>query len=330
MEETAFDRFARAVSGAGPRRGLLRLVLGLPLAGLLAQLEDDETAAKRKRHGRRRGHRPGKHKDNRKGKRKGGKGNGGRLGGGQCGATGSLCEQDSDCCTDNCFNFICAARVTTCGSEDATRQCVPPAKGCAGGRCCYGAAGCGETCCELPANQCNPQDECCVPNCAGRQCGPDGCGAGGDCGSCPGCQTCSDAGQCVATCSAQNCPDGCCDAAGRCQLGFSREACGRNGEACEACPSGETCVDDGVCRNVAGTCTTNVATCGQGIHSPCNSNDFCSCDLTTDGTQVCRSTVFQCGGVSCDGNEDCATGSVCVPCAGCPPANRVCVAVCSI
>ena len=157
--------------------------------------------ARRKRHGRRRGHRPGKRKDNRKGKRKGGKGG---LGDTRCEAIGSLCELDGDCCSRNCFNFICADRVTTCGTGDAVRQCVPPAKGCAGGHCCYGAAGCGEQCCELPANQCNPQNECCVPNCDGRQCGPDGCGAGGTCGSCSSDQTCNDeTGHCAATCNAR-------------------------------------------------------------------------------------------------------------------------------
>jgi hypothetical protein len=321
MEGSAFDRLARAVSRAGSRRRLLGLVTSVGLGGLLSQLDDASTEAKRKRHGRKRSHRPGKHKDNRKGKRK-------KKGGGQCGDTGSDCSQNSDCCSNNCFDFSCAAKVHTCGTGDTAKQCVPPANGCAGGACCYGMAACGDSCCEAPANQCNPQGECCVPNCAGRQCGPDGCGAGGACGSCPGGQTCSDDGQCVATCNPQNCPNGCCDVEGKCQLGITRDACGRNGELCEACPSGETCVDDGVCRNVAGTCTTNRATCGQGLHSPCNSNDFCSCDLTTDGTQVCRSTVFQCG-VSCNSNADCESGRVCVPCAGCRPANRLCVAVCA-
>jgi hypothetical protein len=323
MDETAFDRFARAVSGAGSRRGLLRLVLGLPLAGLLTQLHDDESIAKRKRHGRRRGHRPGKHKDNRKGKRKGGKG-----GGGQCGGNGSLCEQDGDCCSRNCFNFICADRVTTCGAGDATRQCVPPAKGCAGGKCCYGAAGCGDTCCELPANQCNPQNECCVPNCDGRQCGPDGCGTGGTCGSCSSGQTCDDrTGQCVATCSAQNCPHGCCDAAGKCQFGTSAQACGKDGETCHACASGETCLG-GVCRNVAGTCTTHVETCQTGLNSPCNnSGGACTCDLTIDGADVCRNrNGFACS--SCNSNEDCGPGNVCIPCADCLPANKACAALC--
>jgi hypothetical protein len=324
MEGSTFDRLARAVSTAGSRRRLLGVLASVGLGGLLSQLDDASTEAKRKRHGRRRSHRPGKHKDNRKGKRKGGKG----IGGGQCGTTGSDCSQDSDCCANNCFDFACAEKVRTCGTGDTAKQCLPPAKGCAGETCCYGPLACGDRCCDAPANQCNPQGACCAPNCADRQCGDDGCGAGGTCGSCSADQTCDDAtGQCVSTCSAQTCPDGCCDAAGRCQLGFSRQACGKNGEACQECASGQTCLANSVCGNVAGTCTTSVATCGNNLHSPCNSNDLCTCDLTIDGTQVCRATDVHCG-VSCNSNADCGAGRVCVPCVDCAPANKACVTVC--
>ena len=80
-----------------------------------------------------------------------------------CQASGSLCLQDSDCCIGNCFNFVCADRVPVCSQGGATRQCVPPANGCAGGTCCYGSAACGDRCCQPPANQCNPQGEWLCP-----------------------------------------------------------------------------------------------------------------------------------------------------------------------
>jgi hypothetical protein len=71
MHDTTFVRVGRIICGVGSRRRLLGLLAGVPLAGILAHLDDEESAAKRKRHGRRHSHRPGKHKDNRKGKRKG-------------------------------------------------------------------------------------------------------------------------------------------------------------------------------------------------------------------------------------------------------------------
>jgi hypothetical protein len=127
----------------------------------------------------------------------GGGGGGGGVGNDQCAATGDDCTQASDCCSNNCLDFGCAAKVHTCGAT----ACHPAANACAGETCCYGSAVCNGTCCDAPANQCNPQGECCAPNCSGRECGTDGCGGGGTCGTCSGGATCNEAsGQCEEPC----------------------------------------------------------------------------------------------------------------------------------
>jgi hypothetical protein len=92
MEGSAFDRFTRAFGIADSRRRVLSLVVGVPAAGLLGQLDAEDGQAKRKRHGRRNRHRPGKRKDNRKGKRKGD----GVVG---CTEIYASCTDDSQCCS---------------------------------------------------------------------------------------------------------------------------------------------------------------------------------------------------------------------------------------
>ncbi len=71
MEDRNFDGFARAVGAdGGTRRGLLRALAALPLAGgLAALLGGDGEAGRRQR--RKARHDPGGDKEIRKGKRKG-------------------------------------------------------------------------------------------------------------------------------------------------------------------------------------------------------------------------------------------------------------------
>jgi hypothetical protein len=78
MDERTFDHVVRTIGTPGSRRLLFGVGAALPVAGLLAALSGEDSAARRK-HGRNRGHRPGKKKDNRKGRRN----NGGGLGGGE-------------------------------------------------------------------------------------------------------------------------------------------------------------------------------------------------------------------------------------------------------
>lgn len=196
MDPTRFDALARTLGGSGTRRRILAVLAALPLGGTLLALEDDEAAAERPRDRVKRRNQQHKRKQrnnkNKNNKNKNTKKKGGGLGGSQCGATDSDCSQDSDCCSNNCFNLGCADKVHSCGSGDSATACHPAANGCAGGTCCHGAAVCGGSCCDGAANQCNPQGECCAPNCAGRLCGPDGCGGGGTCGACPSGTTCDE------------------------------------------------------------------------------------------------------------------------------------------
>lgn len=262
MDGSTFDKLTRVVSTAGSRRYVLGLLASLGLGGVLSTLDGDDAAAKRKRN-----HHPGKRKEKRQRRRKS-RGNGGKGGNGvtpspQCAATGSDCAQDSDCCTNNCFNLTCAEKAHTCGGGSNPQQCVPPAKGCGGNTCCYGAVACSGNCCSGAANQCNPQGECCAPNCAGKQCGADGCGAGGTCGTCPSGSTCDeDTGQCHSTCVPQ------------CQ--------------------GKTCGPDG-CGGVCGTCNAD-SVCHQGTCQRCDVCPSCTFTSVQAALDSGQSTIHICPG----------------------------------
>lgn len=323
MDEVTFDRLTRAVSRAGSRRQVLGVLASVGLGGLLSQLADETSEAKRQ-HGRNRGHHPGKGKDNRKGKRKGGKGGGG-LGGTQCGAAGSDCDQDSDCCSTNCFNFSCSAKAHSCGTDTNPTPCRPPAKGCAGAQCCYAAVSCDDGCCQPPANQCNPQGNCCAPNCAGKQCGDDGCGAGGSCGACPSGQTCTASGTCQSHCTPQcqgkQCgDDGCGGSCGTCGSG---QTCS-NGACCTPQCSGKTCGDDG-CGGQCGNCPAD-RFCA---------NDIC-CNLNVVTDNACSATMPCCGTHQCrnggccfaDGTGPCYTGADDACCSKCIPEDPNCTGRC--
>jgi hypothetical protein len=81
----------------------------------------------------------------------------------ECTANGDNCTQSSECCTQNCFNFVCAPLVSSC----ETTTCSPPAFGCAGTTCCGSPAffTCGDFCCGPPATQCcNGGTTCCAPS----------------------------------------------------------------------------------------------------------------------------------------------------------------------
>lgn len=300
MDPVRFDALTRALGQVRGRRHLVSLLTALPLIGVLTGIPGDEAAAERPRDRMRRHKAQRRRKQRNRKQRNRNDGNNGNsnngntqnpppsngnpspppLGSTQCGSNGAICFQDSDCCTNNCFNFECAARVLQCSQGGSTTNCRPPAKGCAGLQCCYGAVSCNEGCCQGPANQCNPQGACCAPNCAGRQCGDDGCGAGGTCGTCPSGQTCNPtSGQCEGptVCGPQSCPNGCCDAAGQCQPGGSLQVCGIGGLACKACPSAPP--------NATATCSHG--TCGY------------TCDFDP------------CGSTCCPSNQHCDAGPVC-------------------
>ncbi len=198
MDSLAFDRLARAVATGGTRRRLFAVLAALPLGGAVLGSNDAEAEHPNQRLGRRNKQRKRKQRNSNQHNNNGNNGknknkkNNGNLGGSQCGTTDSDCTQDSDCCSNNCFNLGCADKVHSCGSGASAKACHPAANGCAGETCCYGAAACNEGCCTGMANQCNLQGACCAPNCSGRLCGPDGCGGGGTCGTCPSGTTCDE------------------------------------------------------------------------------------------------------------------------------------------
>jgi hypothetical protein len=315
MDPFHFDALARSFATAGTRRRLLAVLAALPLGGTLLALEDDEVAAehprdrmKRRNQQRKRKQRNNKN-NNKKNKNKNNNKKNGGLGGSQCGATGSDCSQDSDCCSNNCFNLGCADKVNSCGSGDNAKACHPAANGCAGGTCCYGAAACGDTCCDGTANQCNRQGACCAPNCSGRQCGPDGCGGGGICGACPSGATCNEAtGQCgcVRQCAGKNCgSDGC-------------------GGSCGTCPSDQGCVG-GVCEPVppiAGTCRPGDDLCTNTTEPSCNGRSTCFCLGSFLGFPACVSD-FQC--FDCATDQDCRLQGQVDPASGLDPKTAICI-----
>ena len=303
MDGSTFDRFTRAVSTAGSRRRLLALLASLGFSGLIGNL-DNETAQARRKHGRNRGHHPGKHKRNRKGKRKGGKGGGGIGNPGPCTANDDACTENSDCCSNNCFNQICADRVTECDGA----ACSGQASG-----CCTG------TCCESPANQCNDLGECCAPDCNGKTCGPDGCGNGGSCGACSGDLTCDEStGKCL--CTAENCPDGCCSNGpgnpGTCETGDTVQQCGAGGARCARCANTQTCQDH-QCTTCTDACTCSGQSACLTPNAPnayCTADGICYCAVTTAGVPVCASGAIQVRG-GCQTDQDCVdavAGAYCI------------------
>ncbi|MDF2738997.1 MAG: hypothetical protein K0S88_363 [Actinomycetia bacterium] len=217
-----------------------------------------------------------------------------------CEPDDSACQQNSDCCGGNCFGQRCAPKQSTCSGQ----TCSPTATG-----CCAGDAGSGGGCCQPPNNQCNTTGGqaglCCAPNCNGRECGPDGCGNDGTCGECAPGQTCTNNGQCQGqpTCSPQTCPNGCCDKNGNCQPGNTEQACGRGGQACVNCPGSATSCQNGECQP-----TCSEATCPNGC---CDATGKCQ---PGDQTQACGL-----GGVPC---VRCQAGQFCCSTPACDEINR--------
>ncbi|HVJ91768.1 MAG TPA: hypothetical protein VM580_18330 [Labilithrix sp.] len=159
----------------------------------------------------------------------------------------------------------------------------------------------------------------------GDQCLPgdieSACGAkGAACSSCAVGQECQGqsggGGKCegTSTCGPSNC-NGCCNALGQCVTGTDSTACGKQGQACEACDGGEVCVGAGP---NAGTCQP-LPTCGPGNCAGCCVNNSC---VTATTPAACGANGQAC--VACGVNEVCSPQGTCVPsnpcastCAGC-------------
>jgi hypothetical protein len=125
MDPVRFDTLVKSLSTPGTRRGLVRLLAGLPLGVMLASVpgtapsataEDDDHGSSGRRHRRKTRNRreSGDGKENRKGKRKG-RGKRKRTGQGKDTNTGT-----TDCTKRTCTAGVCGSQADGCGG---TLQC---------------------------------------------------------------------------------------------------------------------------------------------------------------------------------------------------------------
>ena len=260
----------------------------------------------------------------------------------------------------------------SCGACDGCCQgstCVPqlnqPASACGwGGVACRGCpAGLdcvkGGACVESQPN-CSPSNckGCCEDAmfCTDGLTAAGGCGLGGQlCHQCQGATP-----ECVAqpggggacggvqTCNAENCPYGCCQG-DVCSLGYSNDACGIQGNACVACPAGQSCVASspggGICQlppfctpencSPGGCCQGNQCMPGTEDQACGEGGSFCTDCSATGGVCDHQHCVTGCSSSSCNG---CCSGSVCavgtqsaacgaggVPCQNCASNNLSCI-----
>ena len=347
MDSNQFDTLVKSLSSSDTRRELLRRLAPLPLAGLLATLLPDESAAggRRKRRKTRNKRQSGDDKDNRTGKR-----------------TGKRMGKDKDqekrrkkaasaACVPNSLPQTCAGKCAT-----VIDNCGAPVE-------------CGSCVCEPLCPECQTCDERtgrCVPAFAGDACGDPPTCVGGlatpggtcdDAGSCqPGtpkqcveCETCETSpGTCelrpegVACGAAATCingtatPRGSCNATGSCQPGALQQCdpykCAA-GACATSCNTDTDCVNGFYCNG--NTCVTVLAggtACGRGtqcssgncVNNVCCSSASCAacqaCNLPNSlGTCATQPNLAACAngqaaGVCCTGV--CTTGNSC-GCTGC-------------
>jgi hypothetical protein len=142
----------------------------------------------------------------------------------------------------------------------------------------------------------------------------------------------SDAGASASACNPSNCP-GCCSADGTCVLGEMPNACGVDGQTCEACPAGDFCgpfmacvhwVTDCNPLNCAGCCMQHGLLCSTGLSNmACGQNGgLCvgcedslgpmgetgQCMKQSNGGGGCIG-LHSCGAENCGG---CCVGDVCM------------------
>ena len=286
MDSNQFDTLVKSLASAGTRRGLVRLVAALPLAGLLATLLPDETEAggRRKRRKTRNKRQSGDDKENRTGKRKGKRKGKNR--------------RTPASAPAGCTPTTCAAQGTTCGTIGdgcgGTLTCgCPPCQTCRGGECVADAAQ-ESTCCNGAAGGQFCQSGACVAvpasgtftQCRGA-CGYDGrpvqvCGATMQCPSCFDCPTISG---CTNACLRD--VVGPLDTGGYCVNVVGPVEAG----ACEACAATAQCCGGVACTELCepGTCVTNCA------DKACGADDDCGGTCQTGTCPECQT----CSGGTC-------------------------------
>jgi hypothetical protein len=320
VDADRFDDLLRSLATSGSRRGLVRLLAMLPLAGALALLPEESEARRRQnrkghhrtRHDQRQSRDEGKAKDKGKGKGKGkdkGKNKDKRKGEGSTRATapgaapGCAAESAAQTCAGRCGTVVnhCGSPVD-CGSCACSSAC-PACQTCNAttGRCETNPVFLSQAC-GFPGQICQTDGTC---TCAG--------------GGCPAGQRCNGI---VCICDVTSCSAGCCDETGTCQIN-NDAACGVGGGTCTPCP-GVCRADQGGCMNcdsvgaghpcAAGKCCLNgacVERCpdcqacnddGVCVADPNQNRTFCPLGLGAGYGVCCRGSC--CAGC-CDENDAC-------------------------
>lgn len=344
MDSKRFDALSRSLAASGTRRGMLRWLTTLPVAGVFLTTLAGASAAGR--HGKRQRHHTDhqRHRDrpshdaheqgksrhshsHAKGSRRDK-----QQAAGQIKGPGEKCSKSGQCVSQQC-NRKKGGRGGRCLPSDVNQRCRLDTDCTAGLSCQKEAGSSPDTFGLCQAGQtCTPESM--AQTCAGR-CGAvsNNCGAQVDCGSC----ACGSACLICQTCDPTT---------GRCQTNpdFIGQACGLPGQVCQAdgtcvcdgasCADGQRCNglvcicdatscttgccdgnrtcridDDAACGTNGGTCTRCT---GAGVTCGGGTSGQCGCISQGCGTQTCGSTVDNCGqAITCGGCTGCCDGNTC-------------------
>jgi len=204
-----------------------------------------------------------------------------------------VCKAYDQCSTKNCAGCCSGAK---CQPGNLFHLCGKGGQQC---KACQTGQACNQGVCDIPPAQCTPAN--CSGCCDGNKCQPGTtfthCGYGGSkCKQCPGGQQCNK-GTCGTpppTCTPANC-SGCCSG-GTCNPGTTFGFCGKNGQQCKACQSGEQCQN--------GACVVPTPTCGPGNCTGCCQGTTCK---TGSSTSACGLAGASCK--ACAKYELCSSGS---------------------
>lgn len=205
---------------------------------------------------------------------------------------GGVCGS-GNCNASNC-NGCCSG--SSCKPGTAASFCGKGGQGC---RMCTSAEVCDKGACQKITAKCSTAN--CGGCCQNNKCHPGNtpgqCGAGGkQCISCPAGKTCVN-GLCDTPppkCTSATCA-GCCDS-GTCYPGGTITHCGKNGQQCAGCKSGEVCQ--------AGACGVPRPSCGPHNCSGCCNGTSCA---SGSSASSCGLGGGQCA--SCKKYEICTSGS---------------------
>lgn len=331
MDGNQFDAISRSLATAGTRRGILNLLVALPVVGALLTVREEEQAEAKRHHRKSHGkpqrrhankrqqvheqQKQKKNKKNKKNKRHQQQAcvpeSAALTCAGRCGQIPNLCGTLIDCGACACpvvcpVCQTCNAITGDCEANPAFLGllCAAPGQVCqASGACTCDDASCpaGQHCnglaCLCDETSCSRPGHFCLPN------GACTC----DDESCPDGQRCK---RSVCVCDATSCPSGCCAGDGSCQLGTADDACGIGGNTCQNCANAsQRCGGGGVPRTCgcASDAVTCAGKCGLVANNCCRMVDctaLCAGCCTEDGSCQLGTSNTACG----------ADGETCFPC----------------